>query len=312
MFLLSFFKKEEKPYDEGFLDVGHGHEIYYMQLGNPKGKPVIKFHGGPGGAANLAHAQSFDLKKYRVILFSQRGCGQSHFKDLLLENTTINSVDDAFSLLTHLNIKEKVIVAGGSFGSTLALLFAEKYPKKIKALILNAIFLARKRDIDWVNVESVRFYPDLMAQMQQKAGPKKLVDFFHQKIFSEKYKDIQLALQYYGSYEYYLGKLNPDFSKVPPVTDKAVNMLRIYLEYTKKRMFLKENEILEKSYLIKHIPTLIVHNRLDFCCPVEEAYLLKKALPKARLIINSDIGHSSLKLKKRLVKETNSFLKNLE
>lgn len=308
---LSFFKKETKAYEDGFLDVGNGHKIHYMQVGNPQGIVVLKFHGGPGGSAKPTHADSFNLKKYRVVLFSQRGCGQSKSSELLLDNTTQKIVEDAHLLLKHLGVKSKVIVSGGSFGATLALLFAESYPQKVKALVLNAVFLARQRDIDWMDVDSVRFYPDLMMQMQKKAGKQKITDFFYQQICSEKYKDIQMALQYYGSYEYCLGQLNPSFSKVPAITDKSINSLKIYLFYTINNFFLKENELLNRIETIKHIPTLIMHNRLDFDVPVEQAYLLHQALPKSKLIINPDLGHWSFGLKKCVQKETNPFLEKV-
>jgi proline iminopeptidase len=186
MCLLNWFKREVKPFDEGFCDVGDGHEIHYMQFGNPKGMPVLCFHGGPGGSAKPSHASGFDLKKYRVILFSQRGCGKSKFKNLLLENTTPQSVKDAYILLKHLRINAKVIVAGGSFGSTLALLFAIEYPQKVKSLLLHAIFLARRKEIDFPYKEMFLFYPEVKSEFERLAGQKNITQFFKEKIFSEK------------------------------------------------------------------------------------------------------------------------------
>ena len=308
MNLFSIFKKEIKPFDEGFCDVGDGHEIHYMQFGNPKGIPVLLFHGGPGGQAKSA-PKSYDLKKYRVIVFSQRGCGKSKFKDLLEENTTPNSVKDAYLLLKYLKIHSRVIVGGGSFGATLALLFALEYPQKVRALVLNAVFLGRKKDIDFPYKEMFLFYPEAKAEFERLAGQKSIDSFFKEKIFSEKYKDIQMALQYYGAYEYQLGNMQLNFKTAPAITDQKINSLKIFLTYVQNNLFIKEDVILKNIDKIKNIPTLIVHNRFDFCCPVESAWLLHKKMRRSTLVINEDYKHSSSKLKKRLEKEVEPFLK---
>ena len=309
MCLFNWLSKDKKPFDEGFCDVGDAHYIHYMQFGNKKGAPIICFHGGPGGEAKASTASGYDLKKYRVILFSQRGCGKSKFKNLLSENTTPQSVKDAYILLKHLRINSKVIVAGGSFGSTLALLFAIEYPQKVKSLLLHAIFLARKKEIEFPYKEMFLFYPEVKSEFERLAGPKNITQFFKEKIFSEKYKDIQTALQYYGSYEYQLGEMMPSFKKVPPVTDKAINKLKIFITYELNNMFLKEDFILKNVHKIKHLPCLIVHNRFDFCCPVENAWLLHKKMPYSKLVINEDYNHWSPKLNERIKKERALFLK---
>lgn len=306
------WKKRITPFDEGFLDVGDGHKIHYIQVGNPKGEVVLRFHGGPGGELKIPKDNAIDLKKYRLVLFSQRGCGLSKFDDLLKNNTTNHLVEDAKKLLTYLKINEKIILYGGSFGSTLALLFAIKYKKNVKLMLLNAIFLGRKKDIDWPETEMARLYPDLIETMKNLAGKDGLRKYFKEKIHSEKYKDIQEALKYYGSYEYNLGKLNPDFSETPAITDKAINSLKIYLKYNENNMFLEENEIMNNIKKIKDIPTLIVHNRLDLTCPVDAAWELHKKLPQSKLIINPDIGHWSKNLKERLRKEINIFLNKVK
>ena len=311
MCLLNWFKREVKPFDECFCDVGDGHEIHYMQFGNPKGMPVLCFHGGPGNTSKLKANDAFDLKKYRLIVFSQRGCGQSKFKNLLFENTTPQSVKDAYILLKHLRVNAKVILSGGSFGSTLALLFAIEYPQKVKALLLNSIFLGRKKEIDFPYKEMFLFYPEVKAEFERLAGQKNITQFFKEKIFSEKYKDIQLALQYYGGYEYQLGEMMPSFKKAPPVTDQAINKLKIFITYELNNMFLKEDFILKNVHKIKQLPCLIVHNRFDFCCPVENAWALHKKLPTSKLVINEDYNHWSPKLKARCKKERTEFLKKI-
>ena len=311
MCFFSIFKREPKPFNEGFLDVGDGHEIHYMEFGNKKGAPLIHFHGGPGGSLRASTVNGFDLKKYRVVLFSQRGCGLSKYKNLLAENTTFASVKDAFLLLKHLRINAKVLVSGGSYGATLALLFALAYPQKVKALLISAVFLGRKKDLEFPYKEMFLFYPDVRAELLRLAGKKDITTHFTDKIFSDKYKDIQEALQYYGAYEHQLGEMMPSFKKAPSITDAKINSLKIFLTYINNNLFLKEDYILKNIDKIKDIPCLIVHNRFDFCCPLENAWLVHKKMRRSKLVINEDYNHSSPKLKARLKKEREAFLKNI-
>ncbi len=309
MWFLKFFKRNIKPYDEGLLSESDGHKIAYYQYGNPKGKPVLYFHGGPGGSAKSKYAKLFDLKKYRFIAFDQRGCGNSVYQDLLEENTSYNTISDAKNLLKYLSIEEPVIVYGCSWGSTLALLFAEKYPKSVSALILNAVFLARKYDYSWVSVESERFYPDLWEIMRSKVKQNDVLPEYRKLLFSKRKNENLKALKYVGSYEYLLGTLDPKFPKLTAVDEKELNSARIYFYYEKNRYFMKENQILQNISKIKKLKCLILHNRLDFCCPVKQAWDLHKAMPKSKLKIVADYGHISAKLFKSTAKEIECFFK---
>ncbi len=309
MRLFQWFKKEPKPFDTGLLDVGNGHEIYYQQFGNPTGVPVLTFHGGPGGSARVKLTNSFDLKKYRVLLFDQRGCGRSVAKNPVKDNTPAFSVQDAADLLDHLKIKGKIVICGGSFGATLALLFAETYPERTGVLLLNSVFLGRKKDIEWVDKDSGYFYPDMMDTLRQKAGSNDTITAYHKMIFSEKYKDLQRVLTYFGEYEHMLGKLNPAFPDKPvPVTDGGIAWAQIALTYEKNKMFLKENQILNNIARIKNKPCLICHNRLDMVCPVEQAWLVHRAMTRSKLIIVPSEGHSSPQLHAVRKKEIAVFL----
>ena len=303
-----FFKRLPKPYAVGYITVDHGHQIFYQQFGNPEGQVVLSFHGGPGGSGKVKHAMHYNLKKYRVILFDQRGCGQSRFTDAFAENTVPATVRDGMAILNVLKIKGKVIVAGASFGAGLALLFAEAYPRRVSRLILNSVFLMRRHDVDWVTHQSRLFYPDLMERMRIQAGSDNLIPFYHRLMFSDKYLDIQQAQKYYGAYERQLGSLTPSFDKTPALTDNVVRSGRIYLHYEKNHFFIKENQILNQIERIKHIPTLIVHNRLDFCCPLVQAYDLHRALPQSKLIIVPARGHGHPLLFRILEKEIKKLL----
>lgn len=292
----NFFKREPKPFSEGYLPENDGHIIYYRQFGNPSGLPVLSFHGGPGGSSRPKYAKLFDKNKYRFIQFDQRGCGNSTAENLLKNNNTEATLNDALRLLEHLNISQPIIVQGASWGSTLALLFAEAYPQKISKIIVSSVFLARPYDISWVNSESERFYPDLWAEMRQKVHRKDIYPVYRRLLFSKNYQDNLKALTYLGSYEYMLGRLKPQF-KQPETLDMAeLNAARIAFYYEEHKYFMSSNQIIQHAGKIKNIPTLIVHNRLDFCCPVKQAWDLHQALPKSRLIINAGSGHSTPRL----------------
>ena len=305
-----FFKRSIKPFNQGVLAVSDGHKIAYYQYGNPNGKPVLAFHGGPGGSAKSKYAKLFNLKKYRFVCFDQRGCGNSEYQDLLEENTSYNTVSDAKHLLKYLNIDEPVILYGCSWGSTLALLFAEKYPKMVASIILNAVFLARKYDVDWVAKESERFYPDLWEKMRSKVKQNEFMGEYRRLLYSKRKSENLKALKYIGSYEYQLGRLEPEFPKLKIVDEKELNSARIYFHYEKNHYFMKENQILANIGKIKKIKCLIVHNRLDFCCPLKQAFDLYKVLPKAKLKIVADYGHVSAKLFKTTEKEIAEILRN--
>lgn len=310
MWITSLFKRELKPFNAGLLSESDGHKIAYYQYGNPSGKPILSFHGGPGGSAKSKYAKLFNLKKYRFICFDQRGCGNSEYQDLLEENTSYNTISDAKHLLKYLNIDEPVILYGCSWGSTLALLFAEKYPKTVAAIILNAVFLARKYDIDWVAKESERFYPDLWEIMRSKVKQNEFMGEYRKLLYSKRKNENLKALKYIGSYEYQLGKLAPEFPKLTKVDEKELNSARIYFHYEKNHYFMKENQILANIAKIKKIKCLLLHNRMDFCCPPKQAWDLAEAMPKSKLKIVPDYGHISAKLFKITEKEISEFLKD--
>lgn len=292
--MFGFFNN--KVFNKGFLPEFEGHKIYYQEVGNPKGEPVLFFHGGPGGCAKTSHAEYFNLKKQRIIMFDQRGCNRSEFEDITTLNDTRRLIKDAKRLLEHLNINEPVIVSGVSWGSTLALLFAEKYPELTKQLALFSIFLARRQDRDWVLKNSALFYPDLLEEIYRQCEGENPYAHYAKKIFSEDLGAIQTAIKYMVHYEYQLGKLDAKFDDVR-IDNNIINSARISLYYAANRYFLEENEILNNIEKIKHIPTLIVHNRLDMCCPLQGAWELYRSLDNAQIEIIADLGHGGKKLK---------------
>ncbi|MDD3669101.1 MAG: alpha/beta fold hydrolase [Alphaproteobacteria bacterium] len=296
---LKCLKRPIRPYDEGHLPARDGHRIYYQQVGNPRGEVVLSFHGGPGSSSSPEYAGIFNLKKYRVILFDQRACGRSLFKDAFHKNTIQDTMADAVRLLDHLNVAGKIIACGASFGATCATLFAQTHPRRVKQVVLVSVFLGRKRDTALFGSSAPLFYPDAVDVFRAQAGRKSVDDYYHALIFSPDKADQKKALRYYGSFEHRLGDAAVAFD-APELTDEAVLKFRIVMHYTKHNMFLTDGQLIKNASKMAHIPTIIYQNRLDFCCPPYQAYDLHKALPQSRLVLFADTGHGSPKLYRRV------------
>lgn len=296
------FRRMPRPFDEGFLPTTDGHGIHYYQYGNPVGIPVLSFHGGPGGSSRAKYAKLFDLKRYRFLQFDQRGCGLSQAADLLFRNETSYLLQDATHLLAYLHINEPIVVHGVSWGSTLALLFAEAYPKMVRRIVVSSVFLAREEDYMWVKRDSERFYPDLWVKMRQMIPQKNFFATYEKLLFSENEEDYLRAVSTYGSFEHKLGQLNPQMEMLEAVEEGDLRSIRIAAYYDGNHYFINENQILRNSDKIKHIPIIIAHNRLDFCCPVKQAWDLYQAMPQADFKICAGYGHSTPKLLKEVKK----------
>lgn len=308
--MFNFFRA--KVFNSGYLPAEDGHKVYFVEAGNPKGEPVLFFHGGPGGGLNLKHTAAFDRKKYRMIFFDQRGCQNSLPVGKIEDNNTWKLVDDAQRLLEYLKIKNKVILRGGSWGSTLALIFAIKYPQTVRCLLLSQIFLANEENRKWEEEESGLFYPDMLEKLYEKKNSSQtLSETFATMInFGDMAEQAEAAVLYSG-YERVLGKLNPKLELVDLGADDIAES-KIYINYAAKKFMLDDNYIMQHLENVENIPTLIVHNRLDMVCPLKGAYMLHKKMPNSKLVIVPDIGHGSKKLKKVLKKEIRKFLPALK
>lgn len=303
----NMFKREQRPYLENFLETDDGYKIYYRAFGNPQGIPVLSFHGGPGGSSRPKYAKLFAKNKFNFIQFDQRGCGNSTAIDIWRNNNTQYLLNDAYNILQKLNIKGQIIVHGVSWGATLALLFAEKFPQMVQKIVVSSVFLARQYDNMWVQQDSGRFYPDLWAQMRAKVHCRDIHSVYRRLLFSNRASDNIKAMTYWGSYEYMLGKLNPQFSEPLSIDEAELTAMRLAAYYAEHNYFMRENQILRQINKIKHIPTLIVHNRMDFCCPLQQAWDLHQALPQSKLIIVPACGHSTPQLLKIVKKEISSW-----
>ena len=283
-----------KIFNQGYLPEFDGHQIYFVEMGNPNGVPVLVFHGGPGGGMNLRYALPFDRKKHRVILFDQRGCGKSLPLGEMKNNNTEALIDDAVRLLDYLNIDGKIILRGASWGSTLALLFAEKYPERVEKILVSQIYLA-----------------DEIGQKIEKEvkNGEPVLEYYADLINSDDVMKQVKAANLAGSYERCLGAVNPKLG-YKELSPEDLAEIRISLTYLSKRYFLAENQIAKNVQKIAHIPMLMIHNRLDMVCPILSAYNLHKKLPKSKFVIVPGRGHFGPRLNEVIYQEIKAYLKD--
>lgn len=289
---------EIEPYSTGFLKVSDLHTIYFEEAGNPKGKPVVFLHGGPGGGIIANYRRYFNPEKWRIILFDQRGCGQSKPFAELRDNTTWDLVADIEKLRNHLSIA-RWSVFGGSWGSTLALSYAIKHPDSVTELFLRGIFLLRKKEIDWFYQEGCsKIYPDAWEEYVKPIPQEERNDFvsaFYKRLTSEDVNVRKTAAKAWSIWEGSTSKLIPDSDVVARFGEDefADAFARIECHYfINKGFFPEDNFLLNNIDKIRHIPTVIVQGRYDVVCPAESAWDLHRAFPEAEFYMIPDAGHS--------------------
>ncbi|MEV6558389.1 prolyl aminopeptidase [Nocardia sp. NPDC051756] len=312
---------EIEAYDSGKLDVGDGQSMYWEVSGNPDGKPVVFLHGGPGGGTSPAQRRFFDPAAYRIVLLDQRGCGRStpHLADNpdLATNTTQHLIADIEALRTHLGI-ERWQVFGGSWGSTLALAYAETYPDRVTELVLRGIFLLRRKEIDWYyNGAAGYVYPDewekYLAPIPEAERGEDLVEVYHRLLHSADEEVALRAAIAWSTWEGSTSSLLPQPDRVAESADPrfALAFARIENHYFRNHAFLDEGQLLRDAGTIAHIPTVIVQGRHDIVCPTVSAWDLHKALPGSQLHIVEDAGHASFEpgITHHLIEATDRFAK---
>jgi len=288
-----------EPRHHGWLDVGDGHEIYFEESGNPDGKPCVFVHGGPGGGSSPEARQFFDPERYRIIVFDQRGCGRSRPHASLEANTTWHLVSDIERLRESLNIKQW-LVFGGSWGSTLALAYAQTHPEAVTELVLRGIFLLRPQEIHWFYQEGASaLYPDTWQNYLApipEAERGNLLQAFHKRLTSDDEATRLAAARAWSVWEASASFLiqNQDFMEKLDAPDAALAMARIECHYfINDGFFDSPNELLENIDRIRHIPTVIVQGRYDVVCPPVTAWDLHNAWPEAQFNLISNAGHSA-------------------
>ena len=305
-----------EPYNEFFLKVSKLHTIFVEESGNPKGKPVIFLHGGPGGGSEPIYRQYFDPKKWRIIIFDQRGCGKSLPHAELEENTTWDLVRDIEMIRQYLKI-DSWVVFGGSWGSTLSLSYAIKNPKRCKGLILRGIFMLRKIEIDWFYQEGCSYiFPDEWENyLKIIPGNERsnLVNAYYKRLTSKNKKTRIEAAKAWSTWEARTSKLIQTKDSLHHFDDEKVAeaFARIECHYFINEGFFKNDGwILENIYKIQHIPNVIIQGRYDVVCPMRSAWDLHKAWNNSNLVIIKDAGHSMLEksIQSELINYTNNFI----
>jgi len=298
------------------LKVSALHELHVEESGNPEGKPVIFLHGGPGGGTSPKHRRYFDPDIYRIILFDQRGCGQSTPYAEVRENGTWDLVADMERIREHLGI-DRWMVFGGSWGATLGLAYAEKHPERVTELVLRGIFLLRQREVDWLYQEGAsRIFPDAWEPYRDAIPEAERGDFlqaYAKRLLSDDPSVNLPAAKAWSIWEGATSKLIPDPDFIASYGDEATTLAfaRIECSYFLNKGWMDEAQLLRDAGKLKGIPGAIIQGRYDMVCPLESAWALSQAWPEADLIIVPDAGHSAYEpgISRALVAATDRFAK---
>ncbi len=304
-----------EPTRQGHLAVGDGHEIYWEECGNPAGKPVVFLHGGPGAGCDAKGRRFFDPARYRIFLFDQRGCGRSRPHASLDHNTTWDLVADIERLRTMLGV-ERWQAFGGSWGSTLALAYAEAHPDRVSELVLRGIFLLRKRELDWFYQEGASYlYPDRWEEYVAPipaAERGDLMRAFHRRLTGSNRAEAQAAARAWAVWEGATSFLLTNDENVRSWGEDAfaLAVARIECHYFVNGGFMnRESQLLDDVGRIRHIPAVIVQGRHDVVCPMYTAWDLHRVWPEAELHVVGDAGHSAFEpgITDALVRATDRF-----
>lgn len=302
-----------KPLHSGYLRVSEIHQIYYEVSGNPRGKPIFFLHGGPGDSSTPRMRRWANPKQFMIILHDQRGAGQSLPSGEILENTTQDLVADIERLRKHLGLN-RIILVGASWGTTLALTYAETYPQNIAAMVLRGVFTATKSEIDHIFHGGVapffpKVYQDFLNSLPNPDTLPLPPYLFHLLHAGDKKTRLKVA-QAWGKYTIQISMLEVSEDMVNGYLNSYDPFVNAYFEnyYMSHGAFLEEGEILRDIHKIAHIPTVIINGRYDLICPLRTAYKLHKALPKSILVVVEGAGHSEQPIEKALIKAIRSVL----
>lgn len=297
------------------FSVSDEHSLYLEECGNPEGIPVVFLHGGPGGSCEPGHRRFFDPERYRIILFDQRGSGKSKPHASLENNTTADLVEDMEKIREFLTI-DRWVVFGGSWGSTLSLIYAQTHPERVLGLILRGIFLARDNDVEWFyQGGAARIFPEAWQHFLEpipEGERDDLISAYYKRLTSDNEIVRMGAAKAWSIWEGSAATLMPDKQVVNHFSDPhiALSIARIECHYFSNQSFLRPNQLLEDMDKIKHIPGFIVHGRYDMICPIEQALQLHEGWEESRLRIIDNAGHAATEIgiSKALVDSTNRML----
>ncbi len=289
---------EIQPNKEYRLPVDDIHELYIEESGNPKGIPVLVVHGGPGGGCEPYYRRFFDSERYRIILFDQRGAGRSQPLAELKNNTTQLLVEDMERIRELLGV-DKWVLFGGSWGSTLSLVYAQTHPDNVLGMVLRGIFLCRDEDLRWFYQEGAsRVFPDYWASFVEpipESGRDNYIEAYYQQLTSPNELEQIQAAKAWSIWEGRCATLHPNQKVVDHFAHPhvAIALARIECHYFMNNAFLSPNQILNDAQKLAGIPGIIVHGRYDMVCPLDNATALKSVWPDADLNIIRDAGHSA-------------------
>ena len=288
---------EIKPYESFMMKVDNIHNLYVEVSGNPQGIPVLFLHGGPGAGTSPLYRRYFNPSIYKIILFDQRGSGKSTPYGCIENNTSKDLVQDIKKILDQLHIP-KTIIYGGSWGSTLALLFSESYPNLVHSLVLRGIFLCRKGDIQWFYQKGAdSIFPEYWKDFIEGVSDNEqnnILETFYKKIH---FDDDKVSLEFCHKWALWEGRcssLLPTQNVVKQFADCAVSLSKIETHYFFNNCFIQDNQILKNINKIQNIKTYIVHGRYDIVCPFKQAFDLYEEHKKSEIYIINDAGHSLL------------------
>jgi proline iminopeptidase len=287
-----------RPYSTHNIAVTEPHVLYVEESGNPEGIPVLFVHGGPGGGTRQTDRCFFDPDKYRIILFDQRGSGQSKPHARLEDNNTAALVEDIETIRATLGI-DRWVIFGGSWGSTLGLVYAQTYPELVLGLILRGIFLCRDEDIHWFYQHGAsHIFPDYWQQYIQiipEAERGDMLSAYYSRLTGDNEIERMSAAKAWSVWEGRCATLRANDALVDHFANPhmAMAMARIEAHFFVNKAFLEPNQIINNARRLKDIPGTIVHGRYDMVCPVNQAFALSNAWPEAKLKIIADAGHSS-------------------
>jgi proline iminopeptidase len=292
-----------EPHDQGMLDAGDGNLLYWEVCGSPTGKPAVVLHGGPGSGCGPHWRRYFDPAAYRVVLFDQRGCGRStpHASDPAVDlgvNTTDHLITDVERLRKHLGI-ERWLVMGGSWGSTLGLAYAERFPERVSEMVLFSIGTTTHREVRWVTRDVGRYFPDQWARFRDGVPPAErdgdLIAAYYRLLH---YPDLAVREQAafdWCSWEDTHVAVRPDHPHDPRYDDPRFRMAfaRLVTHYWHHSAFLEDGALMRDASRLAGIPGVLIHGRLDLSSPLDIPWQLKKAWPGSELIVIDDAGHGA-------------------
>jgi proline iminopeptidase len=293
------FHPDIEPFDNGYLQVSPRHRLYYEQCGNPAGKPVVLLHGGPGAGCSPKMRRFHDPARYRIVLFDQRGAGRSTPHADLVENTTWDLVADIERLRDYLGIR-RWQVFGGSWGSTLALAYAQSHPERVSELVLRGIFMLRRWELEWFYQEGAsRLFPEAWSEYLAPIPAVErgdLISAYHRRLTSEDASVRLAAARAWAVWEASTSFLRQDPAFIDAHRGEAFALAFSRIEshyFVNGGFFEVEDQLLRDAHRLADIPGTIVHGRYDVVCPVRNAIDLQRAWPDARLEIVPDAGHSA-------------------